>query len=212
MKNFGLQLKKLRKARKLNQDQLALALGVRKTTVSNYETGYSMPPAHMLNQIADFFGVSLDELCGKTPPPFLGDNGITPLHNTASTKIHVYSAISAHSWLDNQLLFSFSIPSTFLGEGEFFGFKISGNRMDRAALTDGSIALIRRQKIADEGDIVILSFGAEPAIAGRYYRSGDMVTLVAESSNPVYHPIVINTKEQQVNIFGKVVKVIENVQ
>ena len=54
MNEFGLILKKLRKTKGLNQEELANILGVRKTTISNYETGYSAPSSATLRQIADY--------------------------------------------------------------------------------------------------------------------------------------------------------------
>ena len=62
MDYFGQNLKTLRKRMGLTQQELAEKFGVRKTTISNYETSVSSPPKNGLVEIANFFGVSLDEL------------------------------------------------------------------------------------------------------------------------------------------------------
>ncbi|MBR5236823.1 MAG: helix-turn-helix domain-containing protein [Clostridia bacterium] len=205
MKDFGLILKKLRKARGLNQEELANALGVRKTTISNYETGYSTPPSTMMRQIAEFFSVSTSELFGETVPmqePF-ATNDVT------SKNVPVYACLVGS--LENSLpLYQLQLPNVLMGEGNFFALQIADDRMDRAGMPDGSIAIIRLQEFADNGDIVVTSVDGDSAIIARLYRSGASVTLVAESSNAAYHPVIVNILEQPVKIFGKVIKVLQS--
>ncbi|WP_430535922.1 helix-turn-helix transcriptional regulator [Listeria rocourtiae] len=62
---FGDILMKLRKQKKLTQEDLASALGVARTTYSSYEQNRRMPDAEIQNKIADFFDVSLDFLHGR---------------------------------------------------------------------------------------------------------------------------------------------------
>ena len=54
-------LKKLRKQNKLTQRALAEALHISQTTVSKYERGESEPDLAMVIEMADFFGVTVDE-------------------------------------------------------------------------------------------------------------------------------------------------------
>ena len=54
-RTFGENLKQLRTSRKLTQNELAKEFHVAKTTISNYETGYSVPDISLLVQLADFF-------------------------------------------------------------------------------------------------------------------------------------------------------------
>lgn len=64
---FAQRLKELRHDRKkITQDMLANDLQVSKTTISNYETGYSMPDIETLIRIATYFNVSTDYLLGRT--------------------------------------------------------------------------------------------------------------------------------------------------
>jgi transcriptional regulator with XRE-family HTH domain len=58
-------LRKTRKERNVSQIELATFLGVGKTTISNYETGYSTPDNDTLVRIADFFDISTDYLLGR---------------------------------------------------------------------------------------------------------------------------------------------------
>ena len=58
----------LRKQRALSQEQLAEALGVSRQTVSKWECGTAAPELEKLRAIADYFGVTLDELTGSPTP------------------------------------------------------------------------------------------------------------------------------------------------
>ena len=58
-------IKFYRKAMGLTQEKLANLLNGRKSLVSNYENGYSMPDILTLIKLADIFQVSLDELVGR---------------------------------------------------------------------------------------------------------------------------------------------------
>lgn len=61
---FSENLKALRKSRGLTQDDLANYLGMSFQAVSKWERNESYPDITILPEIADFFGVGLDELLG----------------------------------------------------------------------------------------------------------------------------------------------------
>jgi len=63
---FASRLRELRKAARQRQKDLANALGVAQTTIANYEQGARFPDEKTLGQIADYFGVSLDFLMGRS--------------------------------------------------------------------------------------------------------------------------------------------------
>ena len=70
---LGENIKALRKARGLSQQELAGRLHVVRQTVSKWEQGRSVPDADLLVQLADCLGVPVEELLG-TPAP----ESITP--------------------------------------------------------------------------------------------------------------------------------------
>ena len=61
-----IRIKELREDRDLRQIDLARATGIDQRTISNYETGKSNPDSYALIKLADFFGVSVDYLLGRT--------------------------------------------------------------------------------------------------------------------------------------------------
>ena len=60
------RIKNLREDRDLKQETLAEMLGVRQTTYSKYELGKINVPVEMLMKLADFYGVTLDYLVGRS--------------------------------------------------------------------------------------------------------------------------------------------------
>jgi transcriptional regulator with XRE-family HTH domain len=66
---FAQRLRSARKAKKLTQEELATLVGTTKTTISNYETGYSTPSFEMLNELASVLDVTTDYLLGRSDEP-----------------------------------------------------------------------------------------------------------------------------------------------
>lgn len=60
------RLRDMREDADLSQRQLAEKFGIQQTVYSRYERGFQTIPLHLLLQLADFYDVSLDFLCGRT--------------------------------------------------------------------------------------------------------------------------------------------------
>ncbi|MCL2698453.1 MAG: helix-turn-helix domain-containing protein [Oscillospiraceae bacterium] len=69
MPAFSENLKELRKAKGLTQKQLGEMLGGSERGIQNYELGTSKPYHDLLIALADYFGVSVDYLVGRTDKP-----------------------------------------------------------------------------------------------------------------------------------------------
>lgn len=72
MRKYGEHLKAERKARNISQQQLASAVGVTQQAISFYENDVNEPTIGICEKIADFYGITLDELVGRecVPVPF----------------------------------------------------------------------------------------------------------------------------------------------
>lgn len=66
MATFSDRLKDERIKKGLTQTELAKTLFLGQTSVSKYESGKQIPEMPTLQKIADFFGISIDYLLGKT--------------------------------------------------------------------------------------------------------------------------------------------------
>lgn len=63
------RLRQARKSKKLTQTELAKLVNTKKSTISNYETGYSTPSNEMLKDLADVLDTTTDYLLGRVNEP-----------------------------------------------------------------------------------------------------------------------------------------------
>lgn len=63
--DLGKNIYELRKAKAVTQEELAAELGVTAAAVSKWEKGNTLPDVLMVCVLADFFGVTTDELLGR---------------------------------------------------------------------------------------------------------------------------------------------------
>lgn len=75
---MGLQdnIRNLRKAKGMTQEQLASHLDVTRQTISKWEKGLSVPDAELVAQLADIFDVKVSELLGKVDSDAIETNEI----------------------------------------------------------------------------------------------------------------------------------------
>ena len=69
MANFSERIKELRRKKGMTQEALGKVLGIRQDAISTYEHGKFYPEVRNLLILADYFGVSLDYLMGRTDDP-----------------------------------------------------------------------------------------------------------------------------------------------
>jgi len=65
MSIIGSMVKSLRTQQKISQTELGKKIGVGKTTISNWETGYSSPDPDSLIKLSNIFNCSVDYLMGR---------------------------------------------------------------------------------------------------------------------------------------------------
>jgi Predicted transcriptional regulators len=66
---FAERLKELRNKHKISQAALAELLKISQRQISYYENGKDTPPLPSLIILADYFGVSIDYLVGRSDKP-----------------------------------------------------------------------------------------------------------------------------------------------
>ncbi|MEH3101148.1 transcriptional repressor LexA [Sphingomonas adhaesiva] len=78
------------------------------------------------------------------------------------------------------------VPAALLGSGEHFALEVSGDSMVEAGIFDGDYALIRRQDVARDGEIVVALIEESEATLKYFRREGAMVRL--DPANRSYDP------------------------
>lgn len=72
-----MNIKPIRKAKHLTQQQLADRLNICRTTLTMWETGKAKPSVDRLVAMADILGCTTDELIGRTAPQSCNSEGPT---------------------------------------------------------------------------------------------------------------------------------------
>jgi repressor LexA len=88
-------------------------------------------------------------------------------------------------------------------EGEYL-LRIRGDSMKNAGILEGDIVVVRRQDVAEDGDIVVALIGEEATVK-RYFREADHVRLQPE--NDAMEPI----RSREAQVLGKVVGLMRNI-
>ena len=84
--------------------------------------------------------------------------------------------------------YSFPVPSFFVNGSEAFMLQVEGDSMVDAGIHDRDYILVRQQKNADNGDIVVAMVGDEATVKA-YYREKRRVRL--QPRNDSYEPIYV---------------------
>ena len=76
-RDFGGNLRQLRRERNLTQQELGAKVGLSKAVVSKYENGIGYPTFDVLIQLARYFGVTTDYLLGVAGGKTVDVSGLT---------------------------------------------------------------------------------------------------------------------------------------
>ena len=95
-----------------------------------------------------------------------------------------------------------AVDTSFLPSGEAFTLRVIGESMIGAGIADGDFVVVRKQSIAEAGDIVVAVIGDEATVK-RFYPERDCVRL--EPENDRFGPIIVEADTPGFYIAGKVV-------
>jgi repressor LexA len=95
-----------------------------------------------------------------------------------------------------------AVDLSFLPKGDSFILKVDGDSMKDAGILDGDLMIVRKQRVAQRGDIVVAIVGGEATVK-RFYPEGKVVRLQPE--NDAYEPIMVTKGSGEFRIAGKVV-------
>lgn len=94
--------------------------------------------------------------------------------------------------------------SMIKGAGSFL-LRVNGDSMIEAHISSGDLAVVRPQKTADNGDIVVARLAGEATLK-RFFRENGRVRLQPE--NRELEPIILSPEDGDVAIVGKVTGII----
>lgn len=95
----------------------------------------------------------------------------------------------------------FPLPLEFVQHGQAFMLKVKGDSMCEAGILNNDYIVVRKQDVAQNGDIVVALIDDEATVK-RFYKEKDCIRLQPE--NKYMEPIIV----KDVKILGKVIAVL----
>lgn len=140
---------------------------------------------------------------GDAPEVELGESGTERL--TAPAYVPVVGRIAAGGpILAEQVVEDvFPLPRQLVGDGELFLLKVSGDSMVDAAICDGDWVVVRRQPVAENGEIVAAMIDGEATVKTLRRADGHVWLL---PHNAAYAPI----PGDDATVLGRVVSVLRS--
>ena len=102
---------------------------------------------------------------------------------------------------------SVPMPIEFTGDGELFMLRVRGESMIGAGILDGDHVVVKVQRTAEPGDLVVAGIPGDEGTVKYFERDGETVVLVP--ANPAFQELRYPSDE--VTIFGLVVTVLRRI-
>lgn len=201
---FKDNLKKLRREKKITQEELSKIIGVERSSIGKYESSGVIPSVDVLNKIADYFNVSVDYLLGRSNAPA---NPIDPFSfsNIQPVKKHripLLGEIACGEPIFADEDFEGFIESDIEAD---FALRCNGDSMTGARIMDGDIVLIKKQDMVENGQIAAVIIENEATLKRVMYFK-EKNTLILKPENPRYEDLIYTNDElNQIRILGKAV-------
>ena len=201
---FGDTIRFLRQQKGYTQAYVADVLHLSRVTYNRYENNEREPDFATLQEIANFYSISLDELItGKKQTPL-------SVAKRKGVKIPVLGRVVAGIPLEaiTEVLDYEEISESMAATGDFFALIAKGNSMN-PTIVDGDTLIIRKQSFIEEGRVAIVLVNGNEATVKRIHTTETGMTLIADNPS-VFTPHFYTNAEIEsvpVHIIGKVVEI-----
>lgn len=191
-------IKRLRMNRDWTQEQLAEKVGVTRSTVTQWETGWSKPRMGAVEKLAAVFGVSTSDMVNDQSEP------------SAFVEVPLYGSIAAGTPIEMHAVDSSHPVPTKVREKypDAFLLKVEGESMNRV-LPNGCYALVDPRQTADcNGAPYAVCVNGYDATIKRVRKLNNGFELVPDSNDPTYEKRTYNFNEpdtEEITVIGRVV-------
>ena len=115
-------------------------------------------------------------------------------NSEGENEIPLLGTVAAGQPIEMMFNDTISVPKDMLGHGRSFALRVRGESMIDENIQDGDIIIVRSQKTAENGQVVIALIDGSFATVKKFYREPDFIRL--EPANPQFKPIFIKTPER----------------
>ena len=122
----------------------------------------------------------------------------TSINLNKTVDLHIYGKIAAGTPIEaiSNTDSSITIPSDMINKGEHYALKISGDSMINKGINDEDIAIIRKTKLANNGEIVVALIDNEEATLKSFKKTN--TSIVLSPANDLYESKSYNSNRVQV--------------
>ena len=201
---FSRNLRALMEQAGKDRNRVCDDLGFKYSTFNDWYNGNKYPRIDKIEMLSNYFGVMKSDLIEDKQS--LPSNAI-PVDFSHLKRIPILGRIAAGTPIYAEENIEGYTFTDLNGGAEYFALRVRGDSMNAARIFDDDIVIIRRQDIVENGEIAAVLIDDQDATLKRLSRSGNIVTLMPQSTNPKHKPFVYDLKETNVQILGLVVKV-----
>ena len=181
--NIGDRIKAARKSAHMGQAELGAAIGIGKSSISEWESGKRSPDIDKVHDIANALGVTPAYLMGWDESPAL-PAGLSPVRKRHIPMIgHVAAGVPIMAEREYE-----EYEDDTYGISCDYVLRVEGDSME-PRIMDGDIVYVREQPDVDDGQIAVV--GVDDSVTLKVvYHLTDGLQLV--SLNPKYKPMIYN--------------------
>ena len=188
----------------LTQGELAEKINVTRSTVTQWETGWTQPRMGAIERMASVFNVSVSDIVSEDAPVISGamkaiSNGESYLPLVSLSRVH------AGVLVDEEVCEkTVNVPSNIAkNHPSAMVLEVEGNCMNRV-IPEGAHILVDPDVYPSNGSIVVAETEDYQAIMRRWYKGSKSLMLVADSYEE-FEDIIFTDDEHPIKVVGVVV-------
>lgn len=199
----GANIRRLREQRGLTQEQLGKMVDVSRSTITQWERGWTTPRMGNVQLLAGALGVSTADIIADELPPSNAIKPATPKPAYAPLLGHVHAGKAQEP---DVLQDAVPVPYEIIKrhpQGYFL--QVEGDCMDNV-YPEGCYILIDPEQRPSNGSIAVVSIDGADYVMRRLYRGANTLILSPDSHNAEYEDMVFGAAtEHTVEFHGTVV-------
>lgn len=200
--SIGENIRRIRSAYGLSQQELGKIAGVSDKAVSTWENGIKTPRMGAIQKIADHFGIKKSDIIEDSDVSTASateryiPKGQMPILGFVAAGMPLYAEENIEGYCANDF-----------DDGEdYFALRVRGDSMNACGINDGDLVVVRKQSAVDNGDIAVVAVNGDYATIKYFRQDGNLVILSPKSYNDKHQPQIYNAKDTPVHVIGRVME------
>lgn len=191
-------VRKLRKQAGLTQEQLASKIGVTRSTVTQWESGWSKPRMGAAENLAAVFNVPVSAIVDDTFTVHYPPNAIKATASSHATLPLVGRVHAGTPTEPDNIEREIELPAYIANaHPNAYFLEVEGDCMDKV-YPEGCHILVDPTQEPQNGSIAAVMIDGREAVMRRLHKGANTIVLSPESNNPEHEDIVITSHDDVV--------------